>query len=138
MFEVSKRKLTRFLKTLIFSLIIFLVTVIICIGLFLFLSLKRNILVSPLQSLSRALTTSVSQSKIRDFCNKNHIDCRNVQNTDDSLILTIGDNSIVYFSTKKDIDKQLTSLQQAISQLTIKGKQFRTLDFRYESVVATF
>jgi len=52
------------------------------------------------------------------------------QNDTYTVVLTSG--SIVYFSSSKNIEQQIASLQLIISNLTIEGKSFTSLDFRYD------
>ena len=55
-----------------------------------------------------------------------------------SYIIKLPDKRVVVIDSKKDIEKQLSSLQFITSQLKIEGKTFKRLDFRYQRPVITF
>jgi len=60
------------------------------------------------------------------------------QNNDLSYKVSIKDNGIVYISQKKDLTLQIDSLQLIINRLTIEGKRFKSLDFRFEKPVISY
>lgn len=57
------------------------------------------------------------------------------QNNDLSFNINLKDEGIVFISEKKDLEEQIDSLQLILSRLTIEGKRFRSLDFRYDKPV---
>ena len=50
----------------------------------------------------------------------------------------VGTNEQVIVSLQKDLTLQIASLQLTIAHLTIEGKQFKQLDFRFDKPVLTF
>lgn len=44
----------------------------------------------------------------------------------------------VYISSKKDIQAQVSSLQTVLKQLTINGKRFNVIDFRFEKPIIKY
>lgn len=76
---------------------------------------------------------------IEDELNKNNIGFNMVTlNSDGSYIIKLKDQGEVIISSKKEIAKQLSSLQLMLSRLTIEGKKLKTLDFRYDNPVVSF
>ncbi len=61
-------------------------------------------------------------------------------NTDSDTLTTVDikDSGKVYLSTKGDLLKQISSLQLVLSKLTIEGKRFKSLDFRFDKPVINF
>ncbi len=58
--------------------------------------------------------------------------------SDSSYLVKLSSGEDVVFSPKKKIDLQVSSLQLILSALTIEGKGFRRLDFRFEKPVVEF
>lgn len=52
-----------------------------------------------------------------------------------NFIITLADNKEVIFSGNKDIFLQVSSLQLVLSRLTIEGKRFKRLDFRFDKPI---
>ncbi len=48
------------------------------------------------------------------------------------------DNAEAIIDPKKDIERQITSLQLILSQLKIEGKAFKRLDFSYQKPIISF
>lgn len=84
---------------------------------------------------------------------KNNIDAENVQKvlkdnnilvsrvlvlSDLSYEVTIPNNGQVRLSSQKNINKQITSLQRILRELTIEGKQFKSIDFRFDEPIISF
>jgi hypothetical protein len=59
-------------------------------------------------------------------------------NSDSSFVVYLSDGSEVIFSSKKDIQSQISSLQFIRSRLTIEGKRFKSLDFRFDKPLIVF
>ncbi|HEV2340108.1 MAG TPA: hypothetical protein VGT05_05155 [Patescibacteria group bacterium] len=67
-----------------------------------------------------------------------HIVYQNVTvTTDNSVTISLQNNETVILSLNKNIDQQIASLQLTIANLTIEGKQFKRLDFRFDKPVLT-
>lgn len=58
--------------------------------------------------------------------------------SDSSYLITIPNNGQVRLTPKKDIEKQVSSLQRILLQLTIEGKPFKSIDFRFEEPIISF
>ena len=61
-----------------------------------------------------------------------------IVNKDDSITANLKNGGSVIFSSKKDLESQITSLQLILSRLTIEGKKLKTLDFRFDNPVVSF
>ena len=57
---------------------------------------------------------------------------------DSSYQVSIPNNGQVKLSSKKDINRQITSLQRILRELTIEGKSFKSIDFRFNEPIISF
>jgi cell division septal protein FtsQ len=57
---------------------------------------------------------------------------------DSSYVVKLQDGGEVILSLKKNIDKQITSLQLILKQLTIDGKRFNRIDFRFDKPLVVY
>jgi len=58
--------------------------------------------------------------------------------SDLSFLVELIDKEEVIFTSKKDFESQIASLQLIAKQLTIEGKRFKRLDFRYDKPMIMF
>jgi len=58
--------------------------------------------------------------------------------SDSSYSVSIPNNGLVRLSSQKNINKQMSSLQRILRELTIEGKQFKIIDFRFEEPIISF
>ena len=58
--------------------------------------------------------------------------------SDYSYLVNIQNNGQVILSQNKDIEKQIASLQRILIQLTIEGKTFKSVDFRFVEPTISF
>jgi hypothetical protein len=58
--------------------------------------------------------------------------------SDYSYLVDIQNNGQVRLSQDKDINKQIASLQRILIQLTIEGKSFKSIDFRFSEPIISF
>ena len=56
----------------------------------------------------------------------------------DYLEVKLKDESSIYISLKKDVQVQISSLQAILKQLTINGKKFSQIDFRFDKPVIKY
>jgi len=132
------RKIKARLQLLMVLVGIFLATLIICRIVFTFSPFSGTTLLSPITK-TQAVSQDANIAEVQAFCLQSHIACVNVQSLNNSSIQIILDtNALIVLSTKKDLKNQLSSLQEALQQFTIKGKQFKKLDFRFANIVVTF
>ena len=99
---------------------------------FLFFS-KRLLFISPLGKVN------VNEEIIKDALKKNNILFSQIVVLQDfSYEIDISNNGKVRFSPAKNIDQQITSLQRIQKELTIEGKSFKNIDFRFSEPVISF
>lgn len=58
--------------------------------------------------------------------------------SDSSYLVKVTDEEEIIFSATKPMESQVSSLQLILSRLTIEGKRFARLDFRFDKPVVTF
>ena len=68
----------------------------------------------------------------------NNISFSAVTTLDSSYSVNIPNNGLVILSGDKDINSQIASLQRILIQLTIEGKTFKNIDFRFSEPTISF
>ena len=76
--------------------------------------------------------------KVKEILKKNNISFSEVTSSDNLCIINISNNGQVKISLDKDINQQISSLQRILKELTIEGKSFKDIDFRFEEPVISF
>lgn len=129
--KAPRKRKKLFLVSLIIKIILFSL-------LFLFLSLvvsffffqKQN-LISPLP-----LGKTASEPKtanLEELLAKNNIPFSSIElASDSSFLVRLREGEEISFSPKKSITQQISSLQLVLTRLTIEGKRFKRLDFRFD------
>lgn len=136
--SITKRKLKNnfFSQIKIFISVllgIVLVSLIIYFSFLLFFP-KNNKFVSPLSQNSGSKNNQVEQ-----LLDKENIPFSSVETEpDSSYLITLKDGGKVLLSQNKNVQNQISSLQLILSRLTIEGKRFKNLDFRYDKPVIEF
>lgn len=101
---------------------------------------KRKIFISPLPTNNQQKTVVLNNLKqIESLLIKNKINFSSVsemKNT--SILVKLNSGEEIFFSPEKSLNFQVSSLQLILSRLTIEGKRFNRIDFRYESPIITF
>jgi len=131
---VNRRKNKR-KKIILKTVVTFLTLTIFLVGVFLLIfNSSKTIILNPL---------AVKETKQIDTLNKSLVD-ENIsfskveQNNDLSYKVYLKDNGVVFLSQKKDLSMQIDSLQLIVNRLTIEGKRFKSLDFRFDKPVITY
>lgn len=137
---IQKRKNRIILKKLFFSFGIFLFTLLLCILLFGWKWIVGEPLTSPIGKINSRVSqnTDANVFVVRAFCEEKKLPCTTVVQSAGTITITLKNNAIILLSAKQDIQKELASLQVTLSQLTIEGKQFKKLDFRFDKPFITF
>lgn len=78
------------------------------------------------------------RAKIVELLQNHNVLYKEVTINGEEATVTLQNGAVAILDTKKDMEKQITSLQLTIADLTIEGKQFQRLDFRFERPVVTF
>lgn len=138
----SKRKIQQkktFKKKYFFS--IFLSTVIALFFSYYFF-FGKTFLISPLPDVSKTMQVAridMNQSILQKKLTENGITFSSVTvASDSSYLVTLPAGEQVLFSQKKDIVSQVSSLHLILSRLTIEGKGFSSLDFRFDKPIVVF
>lgn len=133
------RKIKNKLYLLTIMVGIFLFTLLLCLAFSFYFLLSGFHIVSPLTALGLSLDSQQLSGRVKEDCSRIKLTCQNIVILpDQSIGLTINDTTDVFLSSRKDIEKQLASLQQVASQLTIKGKTLKKVDFRFDNIVVSF
>lgn len=121
-----KTKLTAYVLLLtMFGFVIFLINSI--------LLAKKPLFISPLGQ------DSADIKKVEKILKDNNIlFSQVVVLSDSSYEVTIPNNGQIKLSSKKDINRQIASLQRILRELTIEGKPFKSIDFRFEEPIISF
>ena len=76
--------------------------------------------------------------KVKEILKKNNISFSEVTSSDNLCIINISNNGQVKISLDKDINQQISSLQRILKELTIEGKSFKMIDFRFLEPIVSF
>lgn len=94
--------------------------------------LKRQLFISPIGKVGTDI------SAVKKNLKENNISFSDVLVLSDSYMVIIPNNGFIRLSASKDIAKQTTSLQRILRELTIEGKTFESIDFRFAEPVVSF
>ena len=136
--SIQKRKNRIIYQRLFYSIGIFLFSLLICFGIFGWQLLARIPLMSPMGKNTPGFNSDTAEYTVKKFCEEKKLTCVAVEASGDSITIVLSNNATILLSSSKDLQKQLASLQVTLSQLTIEGKQFKKLDFRFEKPFITF
>jgi|SRR3989344_6261348 len=106
--------------------------------------LPKKTVISPIPQVVLSNSSSISPNTnesldILSFSlKKNNISFITVSVYDkESFLVKLSSGEEIIFSAEKNLDLQTSSLQLILSRLTIEGKRFSRLDFRFEKPVIT-
>lgn len=94
---------------------------------------KKSLFISPIGKAGRDV--SVIEKKLKE---KNISFSEVLPLSDLAYLINIPNGKQVKLSSVKDIDKQISSLQRILIQLTIEGKLFKSIDFRFSEPIISF
>ncbi len=134
------RKRKRHLRKVIFysSLVATLLVILIGVAFYyLLIKFEKPLYVSPVSTTHLAQTNQevIEEQEVEKDLQKDKITYSSVTKDDNSYIVTLADDSKVTFSSQKDIMTQIASLQYILSHLTMEGRQFSSLDLRFDQPV---
>jgi competence protein ComGC len=102
--------------------------------LFILLSPKKELFINPLGK-----SASNRNSQVSDMLQKSNIAFSSIEKRgDSSYVISLKDGGKVVITENKNVQSQISSLQLILSRLTIEGKRFKNLDFRYDKPVVSF
>ena len=128
----NNRRRKKELRKFLFSL---LTLGLLLLGLYLLiLYSSKTVIINPL-----AIRNTGQLEKVESGLLRKNISFLKIQQDNDlSYKIFIKDNGIVFLSEKKDIGTQIDSLQLILNRLTIEGKRFKILDFRFDKPIINF
>ncbi len=94
---------------------------------------KHEVFISPL-SKGNSISNNDIEGKLKDA----GIPISEIKSNSDSSYEVTYLGGKITISSKKNIDTQISSLQRILRELTIKGKGFKTIDFRFEKPIVEF
>lgn len=141
---MKKRKFKKWFIAAVFNKYTYILyATIFCIGLFfgffyayVYWNSSRVVYISPLSQGAFAKASShTTISSLNSLLKKAAIEFSKIEDKETYYKVTISKDSEVYFSKKINLEVQVTSLQLIDSRLTIEGKAFKRIDFRYDKPV---
>ncbi|HSX09788.1 MAG TPA: hypothetical protein VLF93_06560 [Candidatus Saccharimonadales bacterium] len=134
------RKRKRFIKKITFLIAVLFTTVLIAGGLTYYFFIFRTQKPHAVQGMQTSQPVQSQESikfysELQDGLQKDQIQYTSLTRDNDSYILTLQNGGKVTFSSQKDIMTQIASLQYILSHLTMEGRQFSTLDLRFDQPV---
>jgi hypothetical protein len=100
--------------------------------LYIFIFLRKPLFISPIGKIN---SDSTSVEKI---LKRNNILFSGITLTGDYFVINIQNNGQIKLSQNKDINQQIASLQRILRELTIEGKSFKSIDFRFSQPIISF
>jgi hypothetical protein len=97
-----------------------------------FFTSRKPLFISPLGK------TNIDKAHVEKNLKEKKILFTEVSLSDYSYLVNIKDNGQVRLSQEKDINDQISSLQKILNQLTIEGKPFKSIDFRFSEPIISF
>lgn len=131
--SLNQRKRRHFKRIFVSYLLLFGLLGIVVIYLNSFYFFKKPLFISPLGKPGKEIF--MVEKKLKE---KNISFSRVLSLSDTVYLVSISDNRQIKLSSVKDIDKQISSLQRILDQLTIEGKQFKSIDFRFSEPIISF
>lgn len=103
------------------------------------LNFKQHRLVSPLPSTKDNYSSSdKTKREIKNLLNKNSISFNAITASNSSYFIRLAGGEEVILASEKPLTSQISSLQLVLSRLTIEGKRFVRLDFRFDKPIIDF
>jgi hypothetical protein len=93
---------------------------------------RRPLFISPIGKIN------IDKTHVEKILKDNKILFSEVILSDYSYLVNIKDNGQVRLSQDKNIEEQVSSLQKILNQLTIEGKTFKGIDFRFSEPIISF
>jgi hypothetical protein len=120
----KKKLLTFILVVGIFGVLVFFLNTI--------LILRSSSYISPIGG------SAINKTTVEKTLKENNVPFISIASMGNFFLINIKDNGQIKLSGNKDIYKQVTSLQRILRELTIEGKQFKSIDFRFSEPIITF
>ena len=138
----QKRKIRRLFNKILFLCVLFFITLGSLLSVYILLSLKKHPLLTPVSiklQQPQTITSADETTAIKTLFESNNIDVSKIESASDSAaIVTLKGGEVIILSTKKKLAEQIASLQLIIRQLTIEGRRYTRIDFRFDNPVVVF
>lgn len=133
-----KKKYSKITKIVYLFVICCLLLIFSLVGVYLYIKNQKNF-ISPLPVDSQALQDKQVQKKeLAEKLKKQGISFVSIANfSNEAYDIHLRTGEEVIIASKKNIEVQIASLQVVLSQLTMEGKRFNRLDFRFDKPVIT-
>lgn len=82
-----------------------------------------------------AIKRKSTLDEIKTSLHTRAIDVTSITATSGAFLIVLHGGEEVLFSANKDISSQASSLQSIVSRLTIEGRGFKTIDFRFDKPI---
>jgi hypothetical protein len=138
-----KRKVKYIIRRILLLFLLFSFTFSSLVLLYGLLYVRKHKLTSPLAIMQQTMHTFTSSDdytkKIQNALEKNAIATSSITAAEgNTTLVTLKEGGEIIFANSKDITQQLASLQLIERQLTIEGRRFHRIDFRFDNPVVTF
>lgn len=105
---------------------------------YLFFYFNKPLFVSPIPKSTKVLPSAAGKD-LENLLRTSRISFVSISKTGDlSYTVNLEGGISVFISSKKDLDFQVSSLQAILKQLTIEGRQVKSIDFRFDKPVIAF
>lgn len=131
---LQRQRRGNFLKKAVVLFVFFLLCFSVVYFIFFYLFLGKNLIINPVVKNTEDFSPLVAKKLARV-----HILFSSIrQATGSSYLVTLADGGEIVLSLEKNIDKQISSLQPILKQLTIEGKSVKRIDFRFDKPVIEY
>lgn len=93
---------------------------------------KKPLFISPMGKVSS------NSSSIEKILKNKGILFSDVTLADDYYVVNVSNSGQIKLSINKDVNQQIASLQRILRELTIEGKSFKSIDFRFLEPIIAF
>src|SRR5579872_2362660 len=135
----SKRSKGKYKRIGAFFIVLGLLMILICLTLLpLYLlgwAFKEPLFISPVNMTADSSNSFDLSQVLKDELQNSKIDYSELSYQNGVYKIILKNGSVVYFSPNKNIKEQIASLQLIVANLTIEGKSFSSLDFRYDKPI---
>ena len=131
--STERRKTRKFRKKIFWVIFYFIFLGSLILSYYFFNYFKKPIIVNPIQE------QTVKEIDLEKSLRKYKISFSSISYDSDSIyVILLTQGGKIMVSSKKNINGQISSLQRILRELTIEGKPFKIIDFRFEKPVVEF
>jgi hypothetical protein len=93
---------------------------------------KKPLFISPMGK------TGPSSSMVEQILKEGNIPFSAITLSNDYYVINVSSSGQIILSKNKDLNQQIASLQRILRELTIEGKSFKSIDFRFLEPIISF